>query len=246
MGARSRTICSRATVDLLLVSPERFNNADFRDELLGPLSAARGPARDRRGALHQRLGSRLPARLPPDRPRARALPAGVPVLCTTATANDRVVEDIVAAARRRPQGAPRPLDRESLSLSASSMPIAVRAAGLAGSTDPARSPAPASSTASPSQTPHAWPDWLNANGIAAAAYSRRDRSRTSGSRSRSSCKANELKVVVATSALGMGFDKPDLGVRHPLPVAGLADRLLPAGRSRRPRRRPRPGCPAVE
>ena len=30
------------TVDLLLVSPERFNNADFRDELLGPLAAVRG------------------------------------------------------------------------------------------------------------------------------------------------------------------------------------------------------------
>ena len=43
--------------------------------------------------------------------------------------------------------------------------------------------------------------------------------------------ANELKVLVATSALGMGFDKPDLGLRHPLPVPRLADRLLPAGRA---------------
>ena len=34
-------------VDLLLVSPERFNNADFRDRLLGPLSSQRRPSRDR-------------------------------------------------------------------------------------------------------------------------------------------------------------------------------------------------------
>ena len=33
----------------------------------------------------------------------------------------------------------------------------------------------------------------------------------SGSRPRSGCCANDLKAVVATSALGMGYDKPDLG-----------------------------------
>ena len=32
----------RRKVDLLLVSPERFNNADFRDRLLGPLSRSAG------------------------------------------------------------------------------------------------------------------------------------------------------------------------------------------------------------
>ena len=59
-------------------------------------------------------------------------------------------------------------------------------------------------------------------------------------------KANQLKVVAATSALGMGFDKPDLAFVHPLPVTGLSRGLLPAGGSRRPRGRPRPGRLVVE
>ena len=49
-------------------------------------------------------------------------------------------------------------------------------------------------------------------------------------------RANRLKALVATSALGMGYDKPDLGfvvhVGSP-PSPGL---VLPAGRPRRPRR----------
>lgn len=52
-------------------------------------------------------------------------------------------------------------------------------------------------------------DWLNANGIPAVAYSgETDAERRLEVEKR--LKANELKVVAATSALGMGFDKPDL------------------------------------
>ena len=56
---------------MLLVSPERLNNPDFRDRVLPRLTATAGHAGGRRGALHLRLGARLPARLPaaarPDR-----------------------------------------------------------------------------------------------------------------------------------------------------------------------------------
>ena len=48
--------------------------------------------------------------------------------------------------------------------------------------------------------------------------------------------SNDVKVVVATSALGMGFDKPDLTFRDPLPESRFADRLLPASGSSRPGR----------
>ena len=51
-------------VDVLLVSPERLNNPDFRDRVLPRLTASAGHARGRRGALRVRLGARLPARLP--------------------------------------------------------------------------------------------------------------------------------------------------------------------------------------
>ena len=55
---------------------------------------ARRAARRRRGALHQRLGPRLPPRLPAHPRLLDRLPADVAVLCTTATANDRVVDDV--------------------------------------------------------------------------------------------------------------------------------------------------------
>ena len=52
--------------------------------------------------------------------------------------------------------------------------------------------------------------WLTAHGIAAEAYSgEHDTDRRIGIEDR--LLRNDLKVVVATSALGMGYDKPDLG-----------------------------------
>ena len=56
---------ARGEVDVLLVSPERLNNPRFRDEQLPDARRAVRPARRRRGPLRQRLGPRLPARLPP-------------------------------------------------------------------------------------------------------------------------------------------------------------------------------------
>ena len=50
---------------------------------------------------------------------------------------------------------------------------------------------------------------------------------------------NEVKALVATTALGMGFDKPDLGFVVHLGAPVVAGRLLPAGRPRRPRHRAR-------
>ena len=65
----------RDEVDVLLVSPERLNNPSFRDEQLPAARAEDRTARGRRGALHQRLGARLPPRLPtasrPHRPHTR-------------------------------------------------------------------------------------------------------------------------------------------------------------------------------
>ena len=65
----------RDAVDLLLISPERLNNPQFRERMLPLFVAARRAAGGRRGALHLRLGPRLPARLPPDPRRARRAPA---------------------------------------------------------------------------------------------------------------------------------------------------------------------------
>ena len=52
--------------------------------------------------------------------------------------------------------------------------------------------------------------WLREQGIDAAALQRRDRFRTAARASKTDLLANDLDVLVATSALGMGYDKPDL------------------------------------
>ncbi len=77
LGRHRATQLAAGEVDLLLISPERLNNPDFRDEVLPRLAASARPAGRRRGALHLRLGPRLPARLPPASARMLAdLPDG--------------------------------------------------------------------------------------------------------------------------------------------------------------------------
>ena len=63
-GATCSRRLDRDEVDVLLVSPERLNNPSFREQQLPALVRAHRTARRRRGALHQRLGPRLPPRLP--------------------------------------------------------------------------------------------------------------------------------------------------------------------------------------
>src|SRR3954452_24421727 len=90
-----RLLLERDEVDLLLISPERLNNPLFRAQML-PLFV------ERVGLLvvdEAHCVSDWGHDFRPDYRRIRdvlaALPAGVPVLCTTATANDRVVADVV-------------------------------------------------------------------------------------------------------------------------------------------------------
>jgi ATP-dependent DNA helicase RecQ len=198
----------RGKVDLLLVSPERFNNAAFRDRLLGPLSRSAGLLVIDEAHCISDWGHDF---RPDYRRLVRVLefmPPGLPVLCTTATANDRVVDDIhhqLGADLKYIRGT---LDRESLSLSSIRMPTIVdRLAWLA-----QQIPRMAGSgivycltVADAARVA----EWLNHKGIPAAAYS----GETDPERRieiEGQLKSNDLKVVAATSALGMGFDKPDL------------------------------------
>ena len=138
-----------------------------------------------------------------------ALPPDVPVLCTTATANDRVIADITDQLGDRLQTFRGSLDRESLALAVADVPSqAERLAWLAEAL-----PTLAGSgivyvlTIADGERVAAF---LRRQGIDAEAYSgatdNDDRVRLE-----QALLANELKALVATSALGMGFDKPDLG-----------------------------------
>ena len=58
--SRVREGLAGGMIDLLLISPERLNNPTFREELLPLFAASVGLLVIGRGALHLRLGARLP------------------------------------------------------------------------------------------------------------------------------------------------------------------------------------------
>jgi ATP-dependent DNA helicase RecQ len=195
-------------VDLLLISPERFNNAEFRERLLAPLTGNVGLLVIDEAHCISDWGHDF---RPDYRRLVRVLglmPPGVPVLCTTATANNRVVQDIRHQLGESLEVARGSLDRESLSLHSVKIPLTVgRLAWLAEWVPKFRGSGivyclTVADTLRVSE-------WLNANGIPAAAYSgETDPEQRLEIEKR--LKANDVKVVAATSALGMGFDKPDL------------------------------------
>src|SRR6185312_5652030 len=104
-GIRARTVNSANTddwdqiyaeiaagdVDVLLVSPERLNNPSFRDLVLPRLIAATGRLIVDEAHCISDWGHDFRPDYRRIRRIIRALPPTVPVLATTATANDRVV-----------------------------------------------------------------------------------------------------------------------------------------------------------
>src|ERR1700754_979345 len=119
-------------VDVLLVSPERLNNPDFRDRVLPRLTASAGMLVVDEAHCVSDWGHDFR----PDYRRLRALiadlPAGIPVLATTATANDRVVVDVteqLGLASGEPLVLRGTLDRESLRLSVVWLPTPAQRLG---------------------------------------------------------------------------------------------------------------------
>ncbi|WP_134772737.1 RecQ family ATP-dependent DNA helicase [Ornithinimicrobium flavum] len=199
-------------VDVLLVSPERLNNPRFRDEQLPDLARRCGLLVVDEAHCISDWGHDFR----PDYRRIRtlldALPEGTPVLATTATANERVVDDVVeqlgagGAQVRTIRG---PLARASLRLGVLPRLTPEQRLGwlLAHlGTLPGSGIIYCLTVSAAEDVAEA----LRGAGHEVAAYTGRtdteERERLEGA-----LRDNQVKALVATSALGMGFDKPDLG-----------------------------------
>ena len=245
-GIRARTINSSnpddweetyaeiaaGSIDVLLVSPERLNNPAFRDRVLPQLAATAGMLVIDEAHCISDWGHDFR----PDYRRLRTvlgtLPAGVPVLATTATANARVTGDVAeqlgAGSDDETLVLRGPLDRESLHLSVVQLPTAhLRLAWLAEHLD--ELPGSGIIYTLTVAAAHETAAFLADRGLAVAAYSGQD-DPAQRVAAEDDLLANRLKAIVATSALGMGFDKPDLGFVVHLGAPGLAGGLLPADR----------------
>jgi ATP-dependent DNA helicase RecQ len=203
-------------LDVLLVSPERLNNPDFRDQVLPKLAAGTGLLVVDEAHCISDWGHDFR----PDYRRLRTMLAdltpGVPVLATTATANARVTADV---AEQLGTGATEgdggtlvlrgPLDRESLALGVLPLPDAAhRLAWLADHLD--RLPGSGIVYTLTVAAADEITAFLRQRGHQVAAYTGRTEN-AERQAAEADLLANRVKALVATSALGMGFDKPDLG-----------------------------------
>lgn len=215
-------------IDALLISPERLANESFLESLLMPLAHRIGLlvvdevhcisdwGHDFRPD-YRRLSNIL-----------RYLPPNMPVLGTTATANDRVIQDVAQQLGnlRVQRGS---LRRSSIALQTLRLPSqSARLAWLAQHI--ADLPGTGIVYVLTTRDADQVAAWLRTRGVVARAYYsgvRHDRFPDS-SAYRQHIEAlllnNRIKALVATSALGMGYDKPDLGfvVHYQAPSSVIA------------------------
>ncbi len=199
-------------IDVLLVSPERLNNPGFRDEVLPRLAATAGLLVVDEAHCISDWGHDFR----PDYRRLRTLladlPAGIPVLATTATANARVTVDVAeqlgagsgAAADAEVLVLRGSLDRASLRLGVVRLTTAQqRLAWLADhlAEQPGSGIVYCLTVAATQEVA----DYLRSRGHAVAAYSGQT-DPTERLSLEDDLVAGRVKALVATSALGMGFD----------------------------------------
>ena len=221
MGVRAATINSdnqdewksveaklrRNEVDILLIAPEKLGNDWFNTEVLAGIAGQISlMVIDEAHCIsdwghdfrpHYRLLERI----------ARTLPANLRLLATTATANDRVMEDLVAVLGPNMKVLRGDLNRSSLTLQTMRLPSqAVRMAWIAQqlSSLPGHGIIYTLTIRDANQLA----DWLKAQGFAVEAYTGKTGDRRE--ELELALQENKVKALVATTALGMGYDKTDL------------------------------------
>jgi len=209
-------------VDVLLISPERLANEDFTARVLPSIQHRIGLfVVDEAHCIsdwghdfrpdYRRIG-RILASLAPS----------VPVLATTATANDRVVADVAEQLGGDVAIVRGPLTRESLRLDA--IVLADQAERLAWLAEqlpklPGSGIVYCLTVADTTRVA----GWLQSRGIDARPYNAA-LPQPEREALEDALIAGEMKALVATVALGMGFDKPDLGfvVHYQRPGSAIA------------------------
>jgi ATP-dependent DNA helicase RecQ len=199
-------------IDVLLVSPERLNNPSFREQQLPQLIQRTGLLVVDEAHCISDWGHDFR----PDYRRLRdligQLPSGIPVLATTATANSRVVQDVaeqLGGSSEQVVTIRGPLARASLRLGVLRLPDAgARLGWLLGHLDelPGSGIIYTLTVAAAEDTARL----LREAGHRVLAYTGQT-DPTEREQAEELLKGNQVKALVATSALGMGFDKPDLG-----------------------------------
>lgn len=195
-------------VDVLLISPERLNNPRFRTDVLPSLAASVGLLVIDEAHCISDWGHDFR----PDYRRIADVLAGldadVPVLAATATANARVEADVAAQVGQDTLTLRGSLDRPSLHLGVATLPSAQDRLSWVASWA-ARHGGPGLVYCLTVSEAERVAGFLIDAGVAAAAYTgatpAADRERIEAALG-----AGELACVVATSALGMGYDNPRL------------------------------------
>ena len=195
-------------VDILLISPERLASDEFLNRYLLPMASRIGLLVVDEAHCISDWGHDFR----PDYRRIvrvlKALPSNIPVLATTATANARVVDDIEHQLGPGLNVTRGPLARNSLALQNLRMPsAAARMAWLAHVVP--RLPGSGVIYTLTVRDALIISEWLQSRGIDAHAY--HGGLQEGRAELENLLLQNKVKALVATVALGMGFDKPDLG-----------------------------------
>lgn len=197
-------------VDVLMISPERLANPEFRSRVLNSVGGRVGLLVIDEAHCISDWGHDFR----PDYRRIKRLldhlPPSVPVIATTATANNRVIADVAEQLGRDVLVLRGPLARTSLRLQNLTIgDPAARLAWLATNLPKFKDLHGIIYCLTVADCDRV-ANWLRQRGMSVEAY-HADLLPEEREARESALRENRLQALVATVALGMGFDKPDLG-----------------------------------
>jgi ATP-dependent DNA helicase RecQ len=222
MGVRAKTINSdnpdswssieaavqHDEVDILLISPERLANERFRSEVLAHIAANISLLVVDEAHCISDWGHDFRPHYRLLQHTIEALPANMRLLATTATANNRVIQDLQNVLGPDLNVSRGELNRPSLKLQAIRLTSQAERLAWLAKQIPAMPGSGIVYTLTVRDAVQV-AEWLALHGIHAVAYT--GDSGSDRPELEQALLDNRVKALVATTALGMGFDKPDLG-----------------------------------